>query len=423
MVHILEEFKNFLDTSPTSWHAAYQIGNRLAMQDFIPLNENEKWQIEPGQKYFIIRGGSVCAFSLPSSTPQRGVILASHTDSPSLKIKPRPEIRIENMLALGVEVYGHPLLTSWLNRDLGIAGRIVVTDASGNIEEKLVVIDDSPLIIPQLAIHFDREVNEKGLTLNKQEHLCPLLGLDENQHSIEDLLKRHVSFHSLLSSDLFLFPLERSRFLGLENELIASYRIDNLASAHACLTALACAHRPQKNTIQMAVFWDHEEVGSKSLEGAESPFFSEILKRIFHGLKLDKEDLFIFKRQSLCLSVDMAHAVHPNHLKALDPNHGPKLGKGPVIKYNAAQRYASNAFSAAQVIRLCQKLNLNVQSFVNRSDIPSGSTVGPLFAHHDGIATVDIGCPQLSMHSIREVMACQDYFDICRLLTHVLQEE
>jgi aspartyl aminopeptidase len=425
-MHILEEFKTFLDASPTSWHAVQQMGNRLALQDFIPLSEEEKWQLELGQKYFVVRGGSLCAFCLPKSTPQKAIILASHTDSPALKIKPCPEIQKENMTTIGVELYGSPLLSSWLNRDLGIAGRVAVADAAGAIEEKLVLIDDAPLIIPQLAIHLEREVNEKGLVLNKQENLCPILNLEHpanGKNALEDLLRRHLSFHSLLSFDLFLFPLEKSRFLGAQNEMIASYRIDNLASAHACLAALACAKRPQNQTMQMGVFWDNEEVGSKTAEGAASPFLSDILKRIAYCLKLSEEDLFIVKNNSLCLSVDMAHALNPNYAKMHDPNHSPKLGKGLVIKSNADQRYATNAISAAPVVQLCRKLNLNYQFYANRSDIPCGSTVGPLLAHTAGISTIDIGCPQLSMHSIREIMACQDYFDLCRLLTHVLQED
>ncbi len=425
MSHILEDLKLFLDNAPTAWHAVQQIGNRLALHDFTPLSEQERWQLEGGKKYFVVRGGSLCSFCIPESAPKSAVILASHTDSPSLKLKPRPEIRKENMTLLGVEVYGGPLLTSWLNRDLGIAGRAVVLDAHGNIEEKLVFIDDAPLVIPQLAIHLDREVNEKGLLLNRQDHLAALATLektDEGGSYLETLLRRHLAFHSLLSFDLFLVPLEASRFLGSHSEMLAAPRLDNLASAHACTAAFGYAKKPQKQLLQMAVYWDHEEIGSHTASGAASPFLSDILKRILGGLGLQEEDLFVLKQNTLCVSVDMAHAFNPNYAQKYDPNHQPLLGRGIVIKSHASQKYASSAATAAPLIRLCQLLNLNHQSYVTRSDLTCGSTLGPVIAEALGIPAVDIGCPQLSMHSIREVMACQDHIDLCHLLSHVLQE-
>lgn len=427
MTHILEDLKAFLDTSPTSWHAASEMANRLAGLDFIPLDEKEKWSLEAGKSYFVTRGGSLCAFSLPESAPEKMILIAAHTDSPTLKIKPRPEIQKENMTLFGIEVYGSPLLTSWLNRDLSVAGRIVVTDIKNQVEEKLVHLDDTPLFIPQIAPHLDREINEKGILLNKQEHLCPLvcLGNDSSNYRgfLESLLRRQLTFNSLLGFDLFLVPLEASRFLGSHNEMLASYRIDNLASSHACVTALAKAKRGLKNQLQMAIFWDHEEIGSRTAEGAASPFFSDIMKRIAQKFQLNEEDLIRMKNRSLCISVDMAHALNPNYPAKHDVNHQPLLGKGIVIKYNADQRYASNALTASSVIHLCQQNHIDYQLFVSRGDIPSGTTIGPIFAAATGIPTVDIGCPQLSMHAAREVMACQDHVDMCALLTHLLQTE
>lgn len=424
MTHILEELKTFLDRSPTSWHAVRQMGDRLALHDFIPLSEQEKWQLQLGQKYFVVRGGSLCAFSLPATTPSKAIILGSHTDSPGLKLKPHPDIQTENMISLGVEVYGSPLLNSWLNRDLGIAGRIMVSHAQNQIEERLVLIDDAPLFIPQLAIHLDRQINEKGLHLNKQDHLRPILHLTDsskNKHHLESLLRGHLPFKELLSFDLFLFPLEKSRYLGSKNEFLASYRIDNLASAHASLSALAKATKPQNNLMQMGIFWDHEEIGSRTQEGAASPFLSDILKRIAFCLGIGEEDLQLLKNHSFCVSIDMTHALNPNYVKKHDPEHKVLLGKGVVLKHNADQRYASNAYSEATIVQKCHKLKLPLQHFVSKSDIPAGSTVGPVVAQTAGILTVDIGCPQLSMHTIREVMACQDYLDMCLLLTDLLE--
>jgi aspartyl aminopeptidase len=425
MPHILADLKGFLDSSPTSWHAAVQLGNRFASQDFIPLQEEEKWQLERGKRYFVAREGSLCAFAVPEKKPLRALILAAHTDSPALKIKPQPIFYKENMALLGVEVYGSPLIHSWLNRDLGLAGRIIVTNGSGEAEERLVFIDDAPMIIPQLAIHLDREVNEKGLVLNKQEHLCPLIGLSEKSDSplelIEKMVRRHLSFNKLLAFDLFLVPLEQSRFLGCEGELLASYRIDNLASVHACASSLVSCKNSGKETLQMALFFDHEEIGSRTKEGAASPFVHDIFKRIALCLNIKEEELLQLKNHSLCISTDMAHALNPNYPLKHDPQHKPLLGKGIVLKHSADQKYATNARSSAVIAFACQQLNLPLQTFVSRSDIPCGSTVGPIIAHTEGINTVDIGCPQLSMHAIREVMACRDYLDLCRLLTHLLQ--
>jgi aspartyl aminopeptidase len=426
MAHILSDFKAFLDESPTSWHAVLQLGNRFAIRDFIPLKEGEKWDLEPGKRYFVSRGGALCAFSLPEEKPLQAILLASHTDSPSLKLKPEPAFQKENMHLLGVETYGSPLLSSWLNRDLSLAGKVVVLNAQDEVEEKLVFIDDALLFIPQLAIHLDREVNEKGLLLNKQDHLCPIIGLcDEStdlRFSLEALLRRHLVFNSLISFELFCVPIEQARFVGSDNEMIASYRLDNLASAHAAATAMAMQPSAPKNTLQMAFFYDHEEIGSHSKEGAASPFLNETLMRVCHALHLSMEEKLLLKNRSLCVSIDMAHALNPNYPEKHDPQHAPLLGKGIAIKYNANQKYATNAFSAAAIILACKQLNLPYQSFVCRSDLPCGSTVGPIIAESTGIATVDIGSPQLSMHSVREVMACQDHMDMCHLLSHLVKE-
>lgn len=427
MSHILSDFKTFLDASPTSWHAVKEMGNRLATDEFTPLNEEKKWHLERGKKYFIERGGTLCAFCLPKEKPKTAILLSAHTDSPALKLKPTPVFQKKNMIQFGIEVYGSPLLTSWLNRDLTLAGRIVVTSQEEVPEERLVFLDDLTFVIPQLAVHLDREVNDKGVHLNKQEHLCPLVGLTTEESQIpldvlEKLLRRYLSFRKLLSFELFLVPQERAHFAGTDNELLVSYRIDNLTSVHAALSALGLTQKPAQHTLQMALFWDNEEIGSRTKEGAASPFLNDIFQRIGHQLNMDAEELIVLKNNSFCVSIDMAHALNPNYPQKYDPHHAPLLGKGIILKYNADQRYASNALSAAVVIHACQVLNLPFQSYVCRSDQPCGSTLGPILAATTGINTVDIGCPQLSMHSIREVIACQDYLDLVRLLTHLLQE-
>jgi aspartyl aminopeptidase len=418
MSHILEDFRAFLEAAPTAWHTVQEVGNRLALHDFIPLHEEEKWVLEKGKSYFVIRGGAIIAFALPQETPREVRLVAAHTDSPGLKVKPQPEFTKENMTLFGVEVYGSPLLSSWLNRELGIGGRVFILNAQGEIEERTVFIDDAPLIIPQLAIHLDREVNEKGLILNKQQHLAPLLTLEKSD--LEALLRRHLSFHTLLSFDLMLVPLESSGFVGAHNEMLASYRLDNLTSVHAATVALCSATKKAPHAIPMLAFWDHEEIGSRSSEGALSPLLSDLLARIGHALKLSQEELLILKNNSLCLSTDMAHGLHPNYANKHDPQHQPLLGKGIVLKYNADHKYATNGATAARVKQLCQEINISCQAFVVRSDLPCGSTVGPLFEQKLGIPTADLGCPQLSMHSARELIAWQDYIDLATLLTHFL---
>jgi aspartyl aminopeptidase len=425
MSHILTDLKTFLDTAPTSWHAVKEMGNRLALREFHPLQIDEKWKLELGKKYFVEKGGTLCAFCIPEKKPKKAILLASHTDSPALKLKPQPGFQTENMIQFGVEVYGAPLLSSWLNKDLAIAGRVVTSNNQGELEERDVYLDDALLFIPQLAIHLDREINEKGLHLNKQEHLSPIVGLSDEKttplEALEKLLRRHLSFHSLLSFELFLVPQEEARFVGMDNEMLASYRIDNLASAHAALSALGLLDKPSSDTLQMGLFFDHEEIGSHSKEGAASVFLNEMLTRICHCLHSDTEETLLLKNQSLCISIDMAHALNPNYVKKHEPHHKPLLGKGIVLKFNADQKYASNALSASMVIQACQQLNLSYQSYVCKSDMPCGSTVGPLIAQTTGINTVDIGCPQLAMHASREVMATQDYLDMVHLLTYLLQ--
>ncbi len=417
MSYLLEDLQLFLDNSPTSWHCVRQLGNRLAIRDFSPLSEKKSWDLEKGKKYFTSRGGSLAAFCLPKDPPKRMVLAAGHTDSPALKIKPRPEVVKEGMTLLSVEVYGGPLLHSWLNRDLALAGRVFFLDSHGEVKEELVYMDDIALMIPQLAIHLDRDVNEKGLVLNKQDHLLPLLSLSGTPH-IEDLLKRYISFRQILSFDLFLVPLEPSRLLGIQGEMLASYRIDNLVSVHAAATALATCTDP--SILPMAIFWDHEEIGSGSWEGACSSFLEDILERIALFYEMTEEEFLIFRRNSFAYSLDMAHAFNPNYPAKYDANHQPILGKGIVCKFNANLKYASSAQSAAEAIRLCKKLGLEHQAFATRSDLPCGSTVGPILAQ-SGIDTVDIGCAQLSMHAAREVIALQDYLDLHLLLSGAFQ--
>lgn len=425
MSHVLDDLIRFLQAAPTSWHACLEISNRLASHDFIPLSEEEPWELKNGKKYFVMRGGSICAFMIPPNAIEKSIVFASHTDSPALKIKPIPEQGKNQMVFLGTEVYGGPILHSWLNRDLGIAGKIVFTNSENAVEEKLIYIDDAPLIIPELAIHLDREKNEKGQVINKQEHLLPLAAIekeeDRQKHYLELLLRRHVFFHELLAFDLFLVPLEPPRKLGIQGEMLASYRLDNLSSCHAALAAMIFSQKCDPDQLTMSIFCDHEEIGSNTRESA-TPFFMDVLKRIHVCLEYPQEKWFSIKKQSLVVSVDVAHAFNPLYKDKYEPNHQPLLGNGIVVKYNANQKYASQSSASAYIIHLCKKHQIPYQHYVNRSDIAGGSTLGPQIAQATGIKTVDIGIGVFSMHSAREIIGCQDHLDMCQLLTHIAQE-
>ncbi len=420
----VQSLLNFLDNAPTAWHAVDAIQEELTKNHFEKLREEDLWEIKTGGKYFVERNGSsVCAFVVPTGKLSEVKVAASHTDSPAFKLKPNAEFYKENMVMFGVEIYGAPMLASWLNRDLGIAGRVVYSDKKGQIRESVVRIDEHPVVIPQLAIHLDRSVNESGPVLHKQEHLAALAALkaEEDEGSyLEKLLREKIDFKELLGADLFLFPLEKARLVG-DHDMIASYRIDSLGSVKAALDAFVSASKPAKEQMKMIVFWDNEEIGSSTAQGAGSPFFKQVLERICLVLKLGREDFFRLCKKSLCISIDLAHALHPNYADKHEPRHQILMNKGIVIKTSAQYRYASDASSTAYIVDLCLKNKIPFQRFVSRGDIPAGSTIGPIHAHLTGMPTVDIGMPQLSMHSSRELMASQDYLNMSKLLKAVFK--
>lgn len=413
---------DFIHRSPTAWHAVAEATDTLQKAGFELLKEEEPWQLTPGGRYFTVRNGSsLCAFIIPQGALTAAKVVGSHTDSPGFKLKPKAEFRKENMIMLGIEVYGAPLITSWLNRDLGIAGRVLSVDANGKLEETLVRLDQHPVVIPQLAIHLDRQVNDNGLLLNKQEHLAALAAFSEETTStdsyLDPLIQEKIHGRRLLSSDLFLYPLEPPAFIGSQKQMLAAYRIDNLCSVHASLTALLRSLEPSHSQIKMAIMWDDEEIGSETAQGAGSPFASHILERIAIALGQSREHFLCLLRRSLCISVDLAHGMHPNYLEKHEPRHPILMQKGIVLKFNAQSRYASDALSSAVIVDLCHQHHIPMQTFVTRGDMPCGTTIGPVHACKTGMPTVDIGIPQLSMHSCRELIACQDHEDMCRLLT------
>ncbi len=395
------DFVRFLKSSPTAYHAAREIRERLSFAD---LHEKDRWKLEPGKSYCVTRGDSlVVAFRLPKKTAEKGVLLASHLDSPALKLKPHPESSSHDIGLLGTENYGAPLLHTWLDRDLKIAGRVTLKNGT----TQLVSLDKYPISIPSLAIHLNRDVTEKGLIVHKQDHLKIPFTLKFHEHALE----KQIGLGPLLGTDLFLVSAEEPALLGFEQDLLAAYRLDNLSSAYACLEAMKNS-KVSEHTLQMAIFWDHEEIGSTSYVGAGSLFIDQLLERIIGN----REDLFRLKSQSLCLSVDVGHGFHPNFSDKYDPANSPEMGKGVMVKFNANQKYATDSLHAAHLIQLAESKKIPIQKQANRSDIPTGSTVGSIMAANVGIPTLDIGIPCWAMHSIRETVALKDMEALTALL-------
>ncbi|MDF2549676.1 MAG: putative aspartyl aminopeptidase [Chlamydiales bacterium] len=419
----IHHFLNFLGKAPSPWHAVEEIKLELVKLGYTALEEGQLWSLTPGGKYFVARdGASIAAFTLPLGKLDSALLLAAHTDSPSFKLRPNPQVSKEGVVFLGVEVYGHPIASSWLNRDLGIAGKVAFINAQGHFQSALVNLDEHPCLFAQLPVHLDRKVNESGPTFHLENHLYLLAGLQEADSPpfLDTILKEKIGCQKLLAHDLFVYPLEKARRVGYQGQMIASYRLDNLASTYAALRALADESEPLDTTLKMAIFWDHEEIGSGTSRGAESPFAHDLLERISFLLDLDQEEFFCLKRNALCLSLDMAHAYHPLYKDRYQGEHLVHLKKGPALKYHANQRYATDVHSSALLLVVKEFNPVSLQSFVTRGDMPCGSTIGPLFAAKTGIRTVDLGIPQLSMHSAREVIAIQDYLTFKQFIESAL---
>ena len=397
----IHDFLRFMHYSSSPYHAAHALSERFAHCGFTPLSLSESWTLEKGQRYFIEEEGTVIAFSIPRDTCTRAIVIASHTDSPALMLKPHPEKKQKEMLFYKTEVYGGPILRSYLDRDLLISGRVVTPE--GNLE--LVSFDESPCMISSPAIHLEHKEE-----INPELHLLPLMGLNEWPTDLSQFL----------SFDLFVTPMDPPRRFGSKQELIASYGIDNRASAYAGMVALV--HASSNEHLMMYSSFNHEEIGSSTEVGASSPLFKEIFHRISLALNLSQEETYALLHRSLCLSVDMAQGYHPLYEASFDIANTPEIGKGVALKVNAKRRYSSHAANLAPIIKIAKKHHIALQYYAARSDKKSGSTIGSLHATATGMPTVDIGAPQLAMHAAREVMAGSDFIDLCKLLGHALEE-
>ena len=403
----VQDLLEYIDASPTPFHAVAEAVTRLEAHGYRPLDEAEPWDVNPGDKVYVVRGGgSVAAFHMGSVPAHEAGfhLVGAHTDSPNLRVKPNPELKKAGYGQLGVEPYGGVLLHTWLDRDLSLAGRVLLADGSG----RLVDFGRELLRVPSLAIHLNRKVNTEGLKLNAQKHMAPMVMLNDVEgRGLRALLAEElgdVKPDDVLAWDLMAYDVQPATRSGVSREFIHASRIDNLASCHAALTAVI-ASESDADITRGIVLYDHEEVGSRSAQGAASDFLRSCLQR-FSGNSTEGYHRTVAK--SFLISADMAHAVHPNYTDLHEPKHQPVLGGGPVVKINVNQSYATDGESWASFERWAREAEVTTQRFVVRSDLRCGSTIGPITAAELGIRTVDAGNPMLSMHSCREVAAAAD---------------
>ena len=417
----IQDLLDFIDASPSPWHVVTTSSERLTKAGFKALNESEAWQLETGGRYFVTRGGSsIIAFTIgQNSLPISGFnMVGAHTDSPGLRLKPHAAFSSDGLIRIGVEVYGGPILATFADRDLSMAGRVNVRIANG-FETRLIKFDKPLLRLPNLAIHMNREVNDKGLKFNKQTELPLLFGESANGIEADAQFLGHIAksikveVKDIINFELNVFDTQKGIIWGANQEFIADSQLDNLASCHAALSALLANKKPN-NTAICALF-DHEEVGSESSTGASGSFLADIVERI--SLHLNKEEKLRALANSFFISADMAHAFHPNHAGSYEPCHNVHINKGPVIKTNANQRYATNAESAARFIRLCEHAGVPYQEYAHRTDLGCGSTIGPIVASRLGVASVDVGSPMWAMHSLRESTGVLDHAYMIKVLT------
>ncbi|MGW5676368.1 M18 family aminopeptidase [Streptomyces sp. NPDC003860] len=420
-----DELMSFLAASPSPYHAVANVGVRLEKAGFRQVQETDAWDGTAGGRY-VVRGGAVIAWYVPEGaaahTPFR--IVGAHTDSPNLRVKPLPDTGSAGWRQVAVEVYGGTLLNTWLDRDLGLAGRLSLRDGS----TRLVNVDRALLRVPQLAVHLDRSVNTEGLKLDKQRHMQPIWGLGNDVR--EGDLIRFLAEEAGLSAgevtgwDLMVHPVEAPSYLGRDRELLAGPRMDNLLSVHAgtaALTAVA-GDAAEPSYIPVLAAFDHEENGSQSDTGAEGPLLGSVLERSVFARGGTYEDRARAFAGTVCLSSDTGHAVHPNYPERHDPTHHPRANGGPILKVNVNQRYATDGSGRAVFAAACERAGVPWQTFVSNNAMPCGTTIGPITAARHGIQTVDIGVAILSMHSARELCGADDPYLLANALTAFLAE-
>jgi aspartyl aminopeptidase len=392
--------KNFLDGAVSTYHAIAALGEELKKAGYAPISEADNWNLVPGGKYFLTRNGTaLMAFRVPEKTPKGFLLTASHSDRPGFKVKENPELK-SAYIRLAVERYGGMLMSTWLDRPLSVAGRVLVETEDG-VEVKLVNIDRDLLLIPNVAIHMNRQAND-GYKWNPASDMIPLFGGKDAAGKFAALLEESAG-GKVLGHDLSLYVRQKGTIWGMEDEFISSAALDDLACAWCCTQAFLNAGESE-NMPLLCVF-DNEEVGSSSLQGADSNLLQAMMERICKAMNLD---LYTMLAQSYMLSADNAHAIHPNHPEFADPNNAPVMNQGVVLKFNANQRYCTDGVSAAIFRKVCAKAEVPVQTYCNRADMAGGSTLGNISLTHVSVPSADIGLPQLAMHSCFETAGCKD---------------
>ena len=391
---------DFLDASPSAYHAVDNLKNELVNAGYTQLAESQKWDLQPGGKYFITRNGtSLMAFRVPHNAPKGFLMSASHSDRPGFKVKENPELK-SAYVRLAVERYGGMLISTWLDRPLSVAGRVLVETEDG-VETKLVNLDRDLLLIPNVAIHMNRQAND-GYKWNPVNDTIPLFGGKDAAGKFAALLEEAAG-GKVLGHDISLYIRQKATVWGLEEEFISSAALDDLACAWCCTQGFLNAS--ESDNIPMLCVFDNEEVGSSSQQGADSDMLLNVLNRICGALQLD---IYQMLAQSFMLSADNAHALHPNHPEFADPNNAPVVNQGVVLKFNANQRYTTDGVTAAVFRKVCAKAEVPVQTYCNRADIAGGSTLGNISVTHVSIPSADIGLPQFAMHSCYETAGCKD---------------
>lgn len=419
---LAQDLISFIDQSPVSYLAVENIINTLEKDGYHSLNEGEKWQLKLGQKYYLQRNSSaVIAFQLGSELPwESGFNIAgAHTDSPHLKLKNESLKKSAGCIKVSVEAYGGAINSTWLDRDLSLAGRVSINTKNG-LESRLIDFKRPIGSIPNLAIHLNREANS-GFEYNKQTHLPVIISacdkeIDEKTYLKELLAEElEIEAQSILEMDLFFYDCQKGAIVGLDKDIISVGRLDNLAMCHCIYKSLLASENPKQTNI--AAFFDTEEIGSQTMMGADSNYLTSLVDRIIFALGGDLEDGLRARHKSFLISADGAHALHPNFSDKHDKSYAPLINRGPVIKLSANFKYATTANSAGEFINLCNKADVPYQKMANRSDIPSGSTVGPISSASLGINTVDVGNPMFAMHSIRESQGVLDHYYMTKIIS------
>lgn len=428
-IRVAADLLDYIDASPSPWHAVETTENRLLEHGFIKLHEDMSWALEFNRGYYVVRDdSSIIAFRMGEAPTSVGGfnIVGAHTDSPALRVKPNGSHKAGSMVRVGVEVYGGLQIATYADRDLSLAGRITYSH-EGQLITELVRFDEALLRLPTLAIHMNRMVNEEGLKFNAQTEIPLYLTCAEDNLPSESVLKNLIADEMDIKADqikaweLNVYDTQPGAFWGPDSEFIANSQFDNLASCHAALTALLNSNEPS-DTTRVIAFFDHEEIGSNSFKGADGNFMRDVLERITSTFEEESDAFDLAIARSFLISADMAHAAHPNFPNAYEPDHLAIMNQGPVIKVNQNVRYTTTSKSEARFMALCEKADVPCQKYVHRTNLACGSTIGPLSSSILGIESVDVGNPMWAMHSARESAGTHDHEYMIKALEALFSE-